>query len=724
MSWATIEQALQGAVARHQAGQLAEAEGIYRQVLAVKPAHPDALHLLGLIAYQTGQHHTAISLIEKAIAQVPDNPMYHSNLGEAYRAAGQFEQAIAACRSAIRIQPNLAHAHGVFANTLAQQGQFQQAADEYRASLALNPTDAHTHYNLANALAEIGELDPAIAAYRDAVRIDSKLAEAHFNLAGTLNKRGQFTQAIEEYRAAIALCPNAAEFHNNLASVLMSQQHLEEAIDSYRAALQIKPDYVEARSNLGVALKEAGHIDEAVAAQRRAIELNPNFAAAHGNLGNALRERGELDHAIAAYRDAIRLNQDFAVAHSNLIFTMHYHPAFDAQAIAAGAHHWNQQHAQPLARLIRPHDNDRSPDRRLKIGYVSPDFCDHCQSLFTTPLLQAHDREQFEIHCFADVARPDCFTSQLQGCVDAWHNTVGRSDQQVADLVREHRIDILMDLTMHMAGNRLLVFARQPAPVQACWLAYPGTTGLAAMQYRLTDPHLDPLGADESIYSEQTMRLPETFWCYDPLEGRELGVNPLPATQNGFVTFGCLNNFCKFNEEVFRLWARVLLRVPRSRLMLLAVEGEHRARTKAFFDRQGIDPQRVEFFSRCPRRDYLSLYHQIDLGLDSFPYNGHTTSLDCYWMGVPVVTLTGKTIVGRAGLSQLSNLGLTELLAHTPQQYEEIAVELANDRPRLTKLRATLRDRMLASPLMDAPRFARNIESAYRRMWQAWCETR
>jgi protein O-GlcNAc transferase len=282
---------------------------------------------------------------------------------------------------------------------------------------------------------------------------------------------------------------------------------------------------------------------------------------------------------------------------------------------------------------------------------------------------------------------------------------------------------VLVDLTLHTRNNRLAVFAYKPAPVQATFAGYPGSTGLDTIDYRLTDPYLDPPGLSDEYYSETSLRLPDTFWCYHPLVD-ELTVNALPAQTHGYITFGCLNNFCKINEEVLELWARVLKAVDRSRLMILCPEGSPRQSVLHLLRREGIDLDRIDLIGRCRRAKYLELYHRFDLGLDTFPYNGHTTSLDSFWMGVPVVTLVGKTIVGRAGFSQLTNLGLPELISHTPEQYVEIAKGLASDLPRLAELRRTLRPRMQSSPLMDAPRFARNIEAAYRQMWRNWCQGR
>ncbi|MEI8196353.1 MAG: hypothetical protein WCI73_10625, partial [Phycisphaerae bacterium] len=359
-------------------------------------------------------------------------------------------------------------------------------------------------------------------------------------------------------------------------------------------------------------------------------------------------------------------------------------------------------------------------------GYVSADFWAHASAFFLLPLLAHHDPRQVEVFCYARVPRPDATTRRLQQHVDQWRSTVGMSEEQIARQIRADGIDILVDLKLHTADNQLLVFARKPAPVQVMWLGYPGSTGLRTMDYRLSDPYLDPpspSGSDEKVYSEETIRLPESFWCYDPLEGREVPINVLPALgRGGEITFGSLNNFCKINAGVLRVWAQVLRAVPSSRLMLLAPEGGARQRTLELLGREGVAAARVTLVTRRPRREYLELYHEMDVGLDTFPCNGHTTSLDSLWMGVPVVTLVGETAMGRAGLCQAMNLQLPELVAHTPEQYVQIARALAQDRPRLAELRATLRARMEASPLLDGPRFARHVEAAYRQMWRKWCE--
>jgi len=368
-----------------------------------------------------------------------------------------------------------------------------------------------------------------------------------------------------------------------------------------------------------------------------------------------------------------------------------------------------------------PHANDCAVDRRLRIGYVSPVFLDEVVGRNLIPLFRRHDRRNFEILCYSGVARPDPLTAVFREHAHAWRSTVGVGDEALAEMIRSDGVDILVDLTQHMAGNRLPMFARQPAPVQVSFAGYPESTGLEAIGYRISDRHLEAGSKVEDNRRKEQVCLIDSFWCYDPC-GAEVEAGPLPALENGTVTFGCLNNFSKVNERTLSLWARVLGRVTNSRLILLSGMGSQRERTLETLRKEGVERGRVEFVDFRPRRDYLELYRRLDIVLDTAPYNGHTTNLDALWMGAPVVSLAGKTPVSRAGLSQLTNIGLPELVAHSEEDFVRIAVELAGDLPRLAELRSTLRDRMQASVLMDAERFARQIEEAYREMWRGWSQ--
>ena len=640
----------------HRVGRLAEAEAIYRQVLAVAPQHVEAMHMLGVISLQCGRDEAAVEMIQEAIALAPTLAAAHSNLGEGYRKLGRRDKAIAAYRRAIELRPC------------------------YPEALS----------NLGNVLVEEGYLDDAVAACR----------------------------------RALEFSPDFAEAHNNLGNALSEQGHLEQAVASYRHALKSWPDYVEAHNNLGNALSEQGKLDEALSAYQQALSLQPDMAETHYNMGNAWKDRGEVELAVAAYRHALALQPTFAVAHSNLLHTLHYRAGDDAAAAYREHLRWNEVHAGPLAKLANAHDNDRNPGRRLRIGYVSPDFREHPVAFFVENLFAHHDGRQFELFCYSNAPVADRFTERFRQLAGRWHNIRALTDEQAAALIREDRIDILIDLAGHTADHRLLLFARKPAPVQGTYLGYCDTTGMSAMDFRLTDEHADPVGLTEHLHSERLVRLPGSAWCFrSPEDAPE--VAPAPVLRAGHVTFGCFNALPKTSPATLALWAEILRASPKSRLLLKAAtlrDASAQRCLRAAMTEAGIGPDRVDFLGpTLTNPAHLADYARVDIALDTFPYHGTTTTCDALHMGVPVVTLAGKTHAARVGVSLLMNLGLQELIAGGAEDYVAIALALAADVPRLLALRTTLRARMAASPLQDAPGFARNIETAYRQIWRGWC---
>ncbi|MDP9175597.1 MAG: tetratricopeptide repeat protein [Planctomycetota bacterium] len=722
MAQVTFDQALQLALQHHQAGQFQQAEQIYMQILAHQPNHADALHFLGVLASQVGKHEIALNLISRSLSLKPNNSAAHINLGNALKDKGQRDAAVAAYRQAIALQPNSPEAHNNLGNVWKDQGNLNESIAAYRQAIALKPNYPEALNNLGNVFREKRQLDDAIDCYRAAIALMPNNPELHNNLAIALRGKGLLDEAIDAYLRAISIKPDYPEAYNNLGNARKDNGQTSHAIAVYRQAIFLNPNYPEAHSNLGAALIEIGDLDHAVAALQKAIALKPNYSDAYNNLAIALKDRGELDDALAAAHQAMALKPESPSAHSNLVYTLHFHPDYDARAIAEEHRRWNHQHAAPLTKEIQPHANDRNPARRLRIGYISPDFREHPVGRFILPLFANHDPTQFEVFAYSQVAAPDSLTQQIRSNTQTWRSIVGLSDAQCADLIRQDKIDILIDLTMHMARNRLLVFARKPAPVQLTYLAYCSTTGLQTIDYRLSDPHLDPPSTDLSVYSEQTIRLPETYWCYQPsIALRE--ITPLPALKRGHITFGCLNNFCKVSHPTLETWSKILRDVPTSHLLLHTQEGVHRQRVRDHLEKEGIDPTRIRFVPFQSAEKYFDLYHQIDITLDTTPYSGGTTTCDALWMGVPVITLSGKTAVGRGGQSILTNLGLPELITTTPETYAETATQLATNLPRLIEFRATLRPRMQKSSLMNAKRFAKNVESAYRQIWQTHCAT-
>jgi protein O-GlcNAc transferase len=755
----TLDQLLQSALVHHQAGRLPQAEAICRQVLQRDARSADALHLLGVIAYQVGRWEIAVDLIRQAIAFQPGNVEAHGNLCSILREKGRLDEAVVAYRQLINVTPNSADAYIILGNTLIDAGRPEEAIAAYRQAIAIKPDYAEVYSNLGNVLKNTGRLEEAIAAYRQGIALKPDYAEAHNNLGNALKDSGQLAEAVVAYSRAIALKADYAGAYNNLGDALRGIGRLDEAIVALRQAIALKGDYVEPYNSLGIALKENGQLDEAIAICRQAISLKPDYAdayvnlgnaltykaqldeavtayrqaiaimpdgvVAHHNLGNALKDKGLIEEAIAAYRHAIALKPDNPQVHSSLIYSIHCHPGYDADAIAEEHRGWGRQHAQPLAKFIRPHSNDHGPNRRLRVGYVSPDLRDHPVGRFLLPLLSHHDKSQVEVFAYSQVCVADAMTQHLRSHVDCWRSILGLADGQVADLIHEDQIDILIDLAGHTGGNRLGVFARKPAPVQVTWLGYPNTTGLAAIDYRLTDALADPPGMTDTLCCERLIRLPQTAWCFAAPPG-DLSIDRKTLTAATPITFGSFNNFSKITPAMLELWAKILRSTPGSRLSIkaTALRGESdRHRVQQIMEAAGIGLDRLDLMEwRKSHEEHLACYRQVDIALDTFPYHGTTTTCEALWMQVPVVTLAGSTHVSRVGVSLMTNVGLGELVAHGEDEYVRIASELARDLPRLAQLRASLRGRMQDSPLMDARRFASGIEDAYRTVWRNWCE--
>jgi protein O-GlcNAc transferase len=632
---------------------------------------------------------------------------------------GELVEAERLYRQILIADASQAQAHAYLGALLQATGREQESIGYFLQALRIDPSLADAHYNLGNALARQGQIPEAISCYKLSLQHKPNHAEALNNLGVMHYAQGKDTQATGYFQQTLRINPNHADAHYNLGNVLFGEGKFAEAAEHFRESIRVNPDRADAINNLGNVLAEQGFLDDAIKCFDRAIQRQPDYAAAYTGLGNAYKDQGRLDDAIACFKHVQNLEPQNQARASNTLLCLNYHPGYDARAIFTELRRWEQSLPQS-GRSRLAFANDPSPERRLRIGYISPDFHDHIVGRNVWPLLRCHDHERFNITLYSNSPKCDAFTERFQKSADDWLSVFGWSDEQLADKVRHDKIDILVDLALHTSGNRLTVFIHKPAPVQVTFAGYPGSTGLPAIDYRLTDPYLDPPGLFDSCYSESSFRLPHSFWCYDPATDQP-EVAPLPALTQGFITFGCLNNFCKINDGVLELWAQVLRAVPEARLLLLAKQGGHRQRTRAFLSEQGIEGRRIAFCDPEPPREYLKLYHQLDIGLDTLPYNGHTTSLDSLWMGVPVITLIGKTVVGRAGLSQLTNLGLAEYAAATPEAFVQNATDLASDLPRLNNMRNGLRQRVQQSPLMDAVSFARGIEDAYRIMWRTWC---
>jgi predicted O-linked N-acetylglucosamine transferase (SPINDLY family) len=635
--------------------------------------------------------------------------------------AGQLQHAEAVYRAIVGQIPRCDAAMARLAFLAHQSGRADQAVDWFLRAAEANPSAVEYRANLGIVLVGLGKLQEAADAFSRALVLRPDHADLYVNLGNVQAAMKQKDRAIDSYRTALGLNPNNSRAWYNLGNLFWEMGRFREAVDTQSRAIALEPNFGEAHLSLGSALRNEGRMDEAMRSFTRAIELRPDLGEAYTGLAAVYQATGRVRDAIQCYRRAARMTGRPGVT-DILLVALHLDPANDAKSLYEEHAAWNRTFARPLAAEIQPHQNDPSPDRPLRVGFVSAYLSSRPVGRFLRPLFDRHDRSAFQFVCYSDVRGPDAATHALRATTHLWRDTSDLEDADLARLVRDDRIDILFDLGMHTRWNRMLAFARKPAPVQVTYLAYCGTTGLETIDYRISDPHLDPTDADQPFYSERTVRL-TSYWCYPAPEAAP-PVNELPAARNGFVTFGCLNDFGKVSDLSLSMWGRTMSRIPGSRFILHCLEGAHRNRVLEALAAHGVTADRVEFLGMQPMSQYFATYHRIDIALDPTPWCGGTTTCDALYMGVPVVTLSGKTAVSRGGASILGQLGLTQWVAQSPDDYVRLAHHLANNLPQLVQHRATVRDRMHTSRLMDGAAFTREFEAELRKMWRTWCESR
>ncbi|NQV48703.1 MAG: tetratricopeptide repeat protein [Rhodospirillaceae bacterium] len=679
-----IQQSLKLGLTHHQAGRLDQAEAIYRQILETLPDFADANHLLGVICHQKGDIETAIGLISKAIKASSGKAPFHSNLG----------------------------------NALKDQGRLEEAGASYRRALALRPDFPEALNNLGDALRGLEQFDEARACLHKVIALSPGMAEAHNNLGLTLHEgQGLLAEAEASYRKALTLNPNFPQAHNNLGNALSSLGQLDDAVASFQKAIALKPDYAEAHNNLGVAFQSLGRFDEAMTSYDEALAINPDYGEAHGNLGSARAAHGQLDNAMASYRRALEIEPELAYIHSNLIFYQDFIAGLDQAAQQEERRRWNEKFILPLTGKIKPHVNDRDPDRPLRIGYVSADFKNHSACQGFAPLIMDRDRDRFEVVCYDGNAVPDQTTEVLRGAATQWRSTIGISDAALAETIREDGIDILVDLSGHSEKNRLVLFGHKPAPVQATGIGHLAP-GVSTIDYRLTSTSATPPG-EAALYPEQPVYLNAVVGFRPPADAPP--VSAPPGLASGAVTFGSLNRLEKVTDDVLALWAKILLDVADSRLLIKDPSLDvpvNRQRLQDFFGRQGITEARLVLLGKTAKRGHLEAYNRIDIALDPFPQGGGMSTLESLWMGTPVLGLhDSRKFAGRLIKLLCQPLGLQDWIAESTDEYHKMAVQWADQPAALAELSQGLRTRV--SDIYG--RFPHEVEAAYRIMWQRWC---
>ena len=767
---------------QHQAGRLAQAEALYREALAKDPDNVDAWHFLGVIALQRGDPAQAVHLISNALSRNASNAAAHNNLGNALVALGKRLESLSAYVEAIALQPEFADALCNLGKVLRSLGKLEKAIGCYQRALAITPDLHPAQAGLKSALEEVaqrgaapvpqadpseadlrraqslqeqGRIDEAIECYRAILAQRAEVPEVHFNLGNAHKDQGRLDEAITCFQRALALAPDFAAAHANLGSAFLQQGGQREALACFRRAIALEPELAEAHFNLGIASYQGGdlrtakaaltrylrfqpedraalltlgesyarsnELDDAASCLERVLADSPNDAAAHNLLGNIRRNQARHADAMRHYELAILHDDQPVVAYQNLLFCMMCANTCSAADIHARHVEFARRFEHPLLSQQPPAATAPDPRRRLRIGYVSPEFRSNVVGYYVQPILENHDRSAFEVHCYFTGSKRDEVTVRLASLVDEWHDVHARPDDEIASLIRAHKIDVLVDLCGHGPGNRILVFARRPAPVQVSYLDYSATTGLSSIEYRLTTAYCDPVGTSERFYSEKLFRLDDAYWTYNP--ALRASISPLPMQSNGHVTFGSFNMYYRLTSEVLDLWARLLVAIPGSRLAIVGVAtGLTEAALVERLGRAGVVRDRLSIYGLLSYEKYNELMETVDVALAPFPYNGATTVMDCLWNGLPVVAKEGtETFSSRLGCSVLAELGLSALIARDNDEYVRIAIELASAMRRLIGLRGSLRQRLDESSLRDFPRFTRGLELAYRSMWRDWC---
>jgi predicted O-linked N-acetylglucosamine transferase (SPINDLY family) len=748
---------LAAAMQAQRRGRPDQAFALLSQAISAAPGHPEANHQFGLLLYRAGRLAEAVEQLQAAVRIAPQNAVYRANLGVVLNAAGRPAEAVQAYESALEIDSFLAGIRANLGVSLLALGRVEDAIAAQRAAIASDPNHAEAQANLGLALMQAGEPQAAVESYRRAIALRADYANAYQHLARAHATLGQPGEAESAARKAIELLPANAAAHHLLARLLAADDRLAEAIASERKALDLMPD-AAAFAALGDLLNRTGDYREAVIAFRKGLSLNDNLPQLHAGLGRAQFQLGGMVRAVESFRCALELdpgNESYraelapalvgaglvaeadayyrAIVASNpralaalgaLVFTGNYDPGVapaeqTRRAAAYGAELTRAARENPR----QTHEFLLAPHRPLRVGLVSGDFNSHPVTFFLENVLAAIDPTRLDLVAYTTSLKRDDTTARLERSIPTWRNAARLDDAALAAQIAADGIDILVDLAGHTHGARLPVFIRKPAPVQVSWLGYSGTTGLAEIDYVLADAIVAP-PEEQALFAEQVWRLPDSYLCYSPPADLP-EIAPPPLLANGFVTFGSFNNLNKVNDVTLGLWVRLLAAVPGSRL---AFKGGALRRPKAAdelrarFADLGGDPDRLLLL---PYEEglagHLAAYRAVDIGLDPFPYNGTTTTCEALLMGVPVLTLRGDRFIAHVGESILRTVGLPDWIATDPADFVARAAAFAEDLKALAALRQSLRPRFLASPLCDAPRFAKNLEAAFSEMWRLHC---
>jgi predicted O-linked N-acetylglucosamine transferase (SPINDLY family) len=686
----------------------------------------EAMHAAAKRALHLGQHGVALTIIAPALQKQPENAALWCTRGIAHRLALSYDRALADYENAHRLEPTDVRTLGNLGEWHLARNAFAHALTWLDTALALDPNYYEVRVNRVAALTELRQLEQAHTEAERLVKDYPARPEPYGNLGNVLFAEGKLKESIAQYQKALEIRPDYAEAHFCLVALLGFSGQQELVVDYLQRCIEEKGETSQRLTLLAVAQKECGNLETAIALSRKVIQTYPEDLRGQVNLAGCLSDTGNPKQALEIYRTLSGKDASQMPMASNVLFEMNYLPEFSREEVFEHHVAWATRYETPIAVPVQFDDRSRDPQRKLKVGYVSADFCAHPVGFLLRDVLRMHNKEHFEFHCFSAGVKNDGITTDITAAVNAWSDVVFETPQELASRIREAQVDVLVDLSGHTGNHRLLGFALRPAPVQATWIGYFNTTGMSSMDYFISDPHTSPVDSGQ-LFSEHMLHLPHTRFCFS-LPNYAGNVAPPPMLKNGFVTFGSFNRLPKLSPAVLDAWAQILLAVPTSRLILKAAALADESVCQQFIERfaqRGVDAARLDLRGASAHQEMFEEYGHMDIALDPFPFNGGMTTLEALWMGVPLITLEGNTVVSRQSYSALANIGLTEELAFpNVDAYVAGAIALANKPQRLTELRSQLRRQMAASPLRQSEQFTRDLEALYRRMWVAWCEGR
>lgn len=702
-------------------GDLLKACECYRKAVAAAPEYAAAHLNLGIGLEAIGNIDLACQSYEAALGIDPADVYANYNLGRQLFSRKALDAAEPLLRCALDGNPDFVDARVVMSRLLEDKGDLGGAAAELEHALRVRPDYFGALRNYADLLLKLRRPDEAVSALRRAVAAQPIDFDANYRLASLLVELGTPAEAESFFNQALRSNPRSLEVRASLVNLHLSQGNLEEAAAAAESALKLRPDWLDLLFDYGLILKRMARQTEAEAVFRRAIGIDRTYVRAYQMLGAVLVSQGRIQDALDTFAEGRRHCADTFDLESPEMFALNCKDDISIGDLFARHVDYGRRLEQSYPARFDSFENSPDPDRRLRIGYVSADFQYHVVPLFLMPLLEERDRSAIEVFCYSTGDTADKYTERLRNLADVWRPVSRMPPEEVADLIHRDRIDVLVDLAGHSGTPNLRIFALRAAPIQATWVGYLNTTGLTRIQYRISDNHCDPPGLTDPYHTEQLIRLPHSQWCYRPFVEVDCE-REAPFQHNGHITFGSFNQTVKISPTVRKLWGEILTRVPESRFVVVGVV-DKRGQEDLFRDLEnaGVDRTRITMIPYIPIEDYYRSFGRVDIALDTIPFSGGTTTCDALWMGTPVITYPGVRSWSRSAASILTTLGLTECIADSPEDYVRLAVQLAANPARIAELRASLRSRMIGSPLMDKRLFARDMETAFRRMWQTWC---